>query len=287
MTGKSDKTMISQYTTLTGVEEDQRLDVQNSVLGHFDRDVYDKVFKKKNCPAILDVGCGTGNMMQKMLEGIASYKLIGVDKVERQIHIAEKTHTSGRFLILDVEKEDFASLIRPVMEEESIGGFDVINCSMVVLHMQNPVGALSRLRTLLAPNGTLVVRDIDDGLQYAWPDPERRFEKLFKMLEKDVRTGDRHCGRKIYSYLTNAGFQNIQLNKIGLASTSLKNKMLLFDMAIPTFLHYYEQRHLDAPDNIQWKEDFEWFRDNIVAMKDSFGKEDFVFSAGFMNYTAE
>lgn len=279
--------MTSQYTTLTGVEEDQRLDVQNSVLCHFDRDVYDNVFREKGCPAILDVGCGTGNMIQKMLEGIASYKLIGVDKVERQIHIAEKTQTSGRFLILDVEQEDFTSLIRPVMEEEGIDGFDVINCSMVMLHMQNPVGALSRLRTLLAPNGTVVVRDIDDGLQYAWPDPERRFEKLFMMLEKDVRTGDRHCGRKIYSYLTNAGFRNIQLNKVGLATPSLKDKMLLFDMAIPTLLHYYEQRHLDAPNNIQWKEDFEWFRDNIVAMKESFAKEDFVFSAGFMNYTAE
>lgn len=279
--------MTSQYTTLTGAEEDQRLDIQNSVLCHFDRDIYDNVFRKKDCPTILDVGCGTGNMMQKMLKGIASYKLIGVDKVERQIHIAEKTHTSGRFLTLDVEQEDFTSLIRPVMEEECIGGFDVINCSMVVLHMQNPVGALSRLRTLLAPNGTVVVRDIDDGLQYAWPDPERRFEKLFMMLEKDVRTGDRHCGRKIYSYLTNAGFRNIQLNKVGLATPSLKDKMLLFDMAIPTLLHYYEQRHLDAPNNIQWKEDFEWFRDNIVAMKESFAKEDFVFSAGFMNYTAE
>lgn len=287
MNGKSDRIMISKYTTLTGVEEDQRLDVQNSVLCHFDRDVYDKVLRKKDCPAILDVGCGTGNMMQKMLEDIASYKLIGVDKVERQIHIAEKVQTSGRFLTLDVEQEDFASLIRPVMEEEGIGGFDVINCSMVVLHMQNPVDALSQLRTLLAPNGTVVVRDIDDGLQYAWPDPERRFEKLFMMLKKDVRTGDRHCGRKIFSYLTNAGFRNIQLNKVGLATPSLKDKMLLFDMAIPTLLHYYEQRHIDAPDNKQWKEDFEWFRDNIAAMKVSFGKEDFIFSAGFMNFTAE
>ncbi len=134
----------------------------------------------------------------------------------------EKTHTSGRFLTLDVEQEDFASLLKPVMEEEGIGGFDVINCSMVVLHMQNPVSALSRLRTLLAPNGTVIVRDIDDGLQ-----------------------------------------------------------------AIPVLLHQYEQRHLDAPDNKQWKEDFEWFRDNIVAMKESFGQEDFVFSAGFMNFTAE
>ena len=107
------------------------------------------------------------------------------------------------------------------------------------------------------------------------------------MLEKDVRTGDRHCGRKIYSYLTNAGFRNIQLNKVGLATPSLKDKMLLFHMAIPTLLHYYEQRHLDAPNNIQWEEDFEWFRDNIVAMKESFAKEDFVFSAGFMNFTAE
>ena len=63
MNGKSDRIMISKYTTLIGVEEDQRLDVQNSVLCHFDRDVYDKVLRKKDCPAILDVGCGTGNMI--------------------------------------------------------------------------------------------------------------------------------------------------------------------------------------------------------------------------------
>jgi len=34
MKGKSDRIMNSKYTTLTGVEEDQRLDVQNSVLCH-------------------------------------------------------------------------------------------------------------------------------------------------------------------------------------------------------------------------------------------------------------
>ena len=48
-----------------------------------------------------------------------------------------------------------------------------------------------------------------------------------------------------------------------------------------------EQRYNESPENEQWKEDYYWFRDNIDKMKQSFSKDDFISSAGFMSFTAK
>ena len=280
-------TIPSKYTSLTGQQENRRLDIQNRALGHFDRDIYLNILGKYCQPIILDVGCGTGTMMSHILADIPSHFYVGIDKMPQQIELARRNVQDGIFRTADVEREGFLSTMKTIMEECGIKCFDVINCSMVIMHLTDPISVLAHLKPLLGPGGTLIVRDIDDGLQYAWPDAGGRFARLFDIIALDTRMGDRHCGRKIFSYLKNAGFQTVRLNRAGLSTASIDDKLLLYELAIPTLLHYMEQRHLKEPDNAQWKVDYEWFRDNIYAMEQSFHKDDFIFSAGFMNFTAE
>lgn len=277
----------SEYTTLTGEMENRRLDTQNRALSYFDYDIYLNVLAKYRRPYILDVGCGTGAMMSHILADIPSHLYVGIDKMPQQIEVAQRNMPGGIFRTVDVEQDGFLSSMKAIMEESGIKYFDVINCSMLMLHLSEHVSVLKQLKTLLGPCGTLIVRDIDDGLHFAWPDPERRFAQFFDILARDARMGDRHCGRKIYSYLKQAGFQTVRLNRAGLSTAAFDDKLLLYDSAIPTMLRYIEHRHVAEPDNAQWEADYEWYRDNIAAMEESFHKEDFIFSVGFMNFTAQ
>ena len=277
----------NKYISLTGEEEDRRLELQNKGLYQFDHEIYRKTLAQYRDPAVLDIGCGTGKMIHGMLGDIPSYRLFGVDEVDRQINIAKELFPDGHFYCLNVEDAQFFTEMAKIIREENISGFDVINCSMVILHLKDPVGILTGIHSLLSEKGTLIIRDIDDGLHFVWPDDEGLFQHYYDICARDARLGDRHCGRKLFHYLKRAGFSSIRLEKEGLSTEDLDDRMVLYDMFIPTTLHYMEQRYNENPDNAQWKDDFFWFRDNIDKMKQSFERDDFISSAGFVSFTAK
>ena len=277
----------NKYISLTGEEEDKRLELQNKGLYCFDHDIYRKTFEQYENPAVLDIGCGTGKMIHGMLHDIPAYRLFGVDEAARQIDLAKKTFPSGNFYNLNVESGSFFENIKEIMRANEISGFDVVNCSMVILHLKDPVGILSEIRSILSKKGTLIIRDIDDGIHFVWPDDEDIFRKYYEVCARDTRLGDRHCGRKLFYYLKKAGFSKICLEKQGLSTADLEDKMILFEMFIPTTLHYMEQRYLESPENEQWKNDYFWFRDNIGKMRKSFEEDEFISSAGFISFTAK
>jgi SAM-dependent methyltransferase len=277
---------ISKYTSLTGEEEDRRLSVQNKALYFFDHDIYRRTFEKYSDPAILDVGCGSGNMIRSVLSDVSKFRLFGVDEVERQILLAKEAYPSGHFYALDVEAGDFFPSMEKIMEENGVKGFDVINCSMIILHLKDPVSFLSKLRLLLSENGTLIIRDVDDGIHFSWPDPDNCFRKFCEVIARDDRMGDRHCGRKIFDYLTKAGYSKIKHEKEGLSTADVDDRMLLFNLFFPDMINYMKQRLVDFPDNEQWKKDYQWFCENYDLMKNAFDTEGFIFSIGFMSFTA-
>ena len=278
--------LTSTYIELTGEREDRRLQLQNQALRHFDEDVYRKVLSRYAAPRVLDVGCGNGDMIADLTAGVPSCRVFGIDCMRRQIDMAAARHPESRFCVMDLEGDSFAEDLRGWMDSEGIERFDVINCSMVLMHLLNPTRVLRSLRPFLAGGGTLIVREVDDGLQLAYPDPDGRFKRLFAIFESDTHMGDRHCGRKVPSYLSDAGYGNVRLEREGLTNLDVPDGMLLYEMAIPAFLEYMKDRALAAPDASSYREAYDWFADNIDEMRSCFVSDAFFFSVGFVSFTA-
>ena len=271
--------------------EDERLKIQNNLLDFFDKDIYKRVFDCYETPAILDVGCGTGKMILSKINNLKTFSYLGVDKSRKRINSAiELNHDMENihFYEMDVEAENFTTEIHTLMKKLNIDGFDIINISMLLLHLRKPDNLLYALNECLSDRGTLVIRDIDDGLNFAYPDPTNAFERIYKICNNDEQSGNRRNGRQIFNNLKKAGFKNIKLERQGLNSIGMseREKECFFQMYFPFTKDNCKLMSEKYPWNTEYREDSIWYEANYNDIRELFLQPDFVFSLGFMTYTA-
>jgi len=284
--------MNSNKAYIPNPYENKRLLLQNHLLDSFDRDVYTGVFASAGAPlTILDVGCNSGDMLIPRLEGFVVKSYIGIDKSEPQIEKARQHYGSGSFcfLTMDIESEAFADDLADIMSSHGIGSFGVINISMVLLHLKDPQRLLDTLHRFLAEDGTIIIRDIDDGLNLAYPDDRGLFPRIYKIAEVDDITGNRFTGRKVFGFLQKAGYREILLRRTGLSTSRLnaEQKREFYDMTYKTILDRTEVMRNKYPGDELYEDNYRWVLENSAAVRELFLREDFSALIGFMTYTAK
>ena len=200
--------------------EAKRLEAQNEIMNSFSKEFFEDVVKPE--ARILDVGCAGGDSIILRLQGHRYLSLLGVDLDQEQIYKANEQYGSDKnsFMCCDILSEDFDSLLVDYLEEKEALGFDLIHISAVLLHLVNPVKLLHTLRRYLKKNGYLFIQDEDDGANVVYPE-SRFFDLAFSIWADSKESGDRHCARKIPSYLAEAGYSKVRLAKCGVASAGL------------------------------------------------------------------
>lgn len=102
------------------------------------------VWKLPDTGRLLDVGCGGGAFLEAFHQAQPGWSLFGHDHCEqRRAEVLAVPGVCG-----------FSS---GNLDEESLGKFDAVTLIHVLEHMTDPVSALSCLRRLLRPGGTLLV----------------------------------------------------------------------------------------------------------------------------------
>lgn len=112
----------------------------------FRRNVYNLV--PDNATRILDFGCGNGALLLRLQRDKNCTDLYGIE-IDRNVSLPLKQHIS-RLWNINIE-EDFSQL------EEYQGFFDYIIMHDVVEHLYDPWFTLSKIRTLLSENGTIII----------------------------------------------------------------------------------------------------------------------------------
>ncbi|GAF94333.1 unnamed protein product, partial [marine sediment metagenome] len=99
---------------------------------------------------VLDVGCGTGrHALRLAAEGA---RVVGVEPTREMLSLArQKAREQG--ISLDLREGEIASL------EPSLGEFDLVLCCLVLSHIDDLGGAISRLAGHIKPGGRLIVSD--------------------------------------------------------------------------------------------------------------------------------
>ena len=99
--------------------------------------------------AMLDIGCGTGALLQMIQEKKKDARFFGVDISEQMIQVAKaKLGEKADLRVSDSEKLPFPN-----------EAFDLVMCTFSFHHYPNPGAVLLEMRRVLAPSGRLILAD--------------------------------------------------------------------------------------------------------------------------------
>lgn len=150
---------------------------------------------------LLDVGCGTGELLKYLISKYPSIRFYGVDISEKMLEVAQSKLTESVNLLLgDAENLPFDNDV-----------FDFVICNDSFHHYPNPQKAIFEFHRVLQNKGILLISD------YWKPFPVRQVMNFFIKYSSD---GD----VKIYSqeemirFVKSAGFSNVSFRKISKTS---------------------------------------------------------------------
>jgi len=93
------------------------------------------------------------------------------------------------------------------------GTFDHLFICFVLEHLPNPQEALTVLKKLIKPGGTVTIIEGDHGSAYFYPDSEYAYRAIQCQVELQKRSGGNALiGRELYPLLRSAGFDQVRVS---------------------------------------------------------------------------
>ena len=127
-----------------------------------------------------------------------------------------------------------ADLFAPPFAPES---FDHVFVCFVLEHVARPVTALTVLRGLLKPGGTITVIEGDHGSTYFHPDSEAAHAAIRCQVElQRAAGGNALIGREVYPLLREAGFEAVRVSP----------RMVYVDASRPALVDGFTRRTFTA-----------------------------------------
>lgn len=158
---------------------------------------------------VLDVGCGPGKTTAILHDMVQPRgQVIGIDFSEERIHqaIERYANTPG----IDFEVCDFT---RPL--HHGLRNFDLIWMRFVLeYHARESLNIIRNVTECLSSDGYLCMLDLDHNCLSHYELPDRMEAVLFDVMdvmEKEYNF-DPYIGRKLYSYLYDLGYEDIQMD---------------------------------------------------------------------------
>ncbi|HEU5442748.1 MAG TPA: class I SAM-dependent methyltransferase [Steroidobacteraceae bacterium] len=160
---------------------------------------------------ILDAGCGTGEVLQRLREAAGPHsEIIGIDLSAAHVRAArEIVHPSVTVLQADLMRAPLAP-----------ASFELIWSANTINHLRDPVAGLQRLTTLLRPRGRIAIGQTSllPELYFAW---DSRLERLTREAVRryyedryDLRENDLAGARNLLGWMHGAGLRNIAVRTL-------------------------------------------------------------------------
>ena len=168
--------------------------------------MYDEIISRVNninLKSLLDVGCGTGNILLKLYRN-KNIKLYGLDLSEKMIEIAKNKLNSK--IELKVGDAEFIP-----WQDNS---FEVIICNASFHHYPNPEKVLLEMKRVLKQSGKLIIGD---------PTAPLILRQALNLLCKISNNGDYkiYSEKEIKELLTKCGFKTFDFKRINYRSFAI------------------------------------------------------------------
>jgi SAM-dependent methyltransferase len=156
---------------------------------------------------VLEAGCGTGAQTVTLAHQSPGATIVAVDVSAASLDAAREEARRAR---LDNVTFARADLYAPPFAPAT---FDHVFVCFVLEHLSRPAEALSHLRSVLRPGGTVTVIEGDHGSAYFHPDSPHARRAIQCLVDLQARAGGNSLiGRALYPILTDAGFRNVDVS---------------------------------------------------------------------------
>jgi SAM-dependent methyltransferase len=150
---------------------------------------------------VLEAGCGVGAQTVTLSARSPKARFTSIDVSAESIAVARRRGLPNvEFRVADLF----------TMPEEQ---YDHVFVCFVLEHLADPVAALSRLKAMLRPGGTITVIEGDHGSAYFHPESAAAHEAIQALvtLQRDAG-GDSLIGRRLYPLLRSAAFDDVSVS---------------------------------------------------------------------------
>ena len=263
-------------------EEIRRLHIQAELIAAFDASLINGLFQTMPHPVILDVGCNDGVCTMARLLGREPTAYLGIDYSEPLITSAKAHYENDttHFAVVDVSRPDYVDKVQQELSLLGVDKADLVIVSLLLLHLEDPVPFLANLRSLMQPNGVLMVVDVADADNRVLcnADDAALFIHAQELIAKNERNGDRQAGRKAPDWLLKAGYYQIwqRCSGLGIQGLSVEQREAMYK----TYFGLIEDEHLDDADKV-------WCAENLPRIHDILLNPDVGFTLGLRAYTAK
>jgi SAM-dependent methyltransferase len=156
---------------------------------------------------VLEAGCGVGAQTVTLAVRSPGARFTSIDIGAHSIDAARQRIHSAGLTNVTLQQADIFSL--PFQAES----FDHVFVCFVLEHLAQPVEALTRLKHLLKPGGTVTVIEGDHGSTYFHPDSlaARAAIECQITLQRQAG-GNALIGRQLYPLMNAAGFNQVRVS---------------------------------------------------------------------------
>ena len=191
-----------------------------------------------------------------------------------------------KFYKCDVANQDVEEVLEHILQNMNIDGFDFVNMSMAIMDLKNPFKTLKRIKKYMKPGATMYVRDVEDGLVFAYPDEKGLFAQFKNFYKLDTLSGSRHSGRQVYNVAKKIGAREVKLLRCGVDTSCMDytRKRMLFDAWFSFIPNDFKRIAKENPDNESYRDVLAWIDENFDDLEESFFNEDFIFNSGYIFY---
>ena len=292
MTRDLSKEIVHSTYTSERENELERLRMQQKLFFDFDKKLFGEIIDKEfpNGCAVLDVGCNDGTFIMERLKGKANLSVVGIDINMEAVNRGNDKYGGDNYrsYCIDCMEEGFLPNMQEIMESRGIEGFDIVVCSMVMMHLDDPYKCLKTVRKLLKKGGYLFVRDIDDGLSISYPDPEELVNTFNDYSKKLSFTGSRHIGRELYRLLIKSGYEEVKVipQEITTVGQDYDMRDAIFNVSFRFVLEGLSERYEKDP-TIENKNDYEWGKHAFDDLEELFHTPGYFYRMGIMVFLAK
>jgi hypothetical protein len=275
--------------------ERHRLITEDDLLARYEKPIVEKLLENRKNAVCLDVNVLSATGSYARLDYPEITHVIALTYDENIVKRGNAKKIDGPdgdkidFFKVQFEADDFEDQLEKCLEEAGVDGVDIVYLSMAIMDLKKPFKVLQAIQNYLNDDAVMLVRDVDDGAVFAYPDKDGLFAKFQSFYIHNIYSGYRYTGRQVYSYVRKMEPREITLERYGINTSNMsrKDKKALFEAWFSFIPNDFARMLREDPSSKTAKEVVEFCDKYYDELNEQFFSRDVLFSSGYVIYSVK